>query len=174
MARLLKGVAFSPSTVTSPAGHVLQVQSFYTTTQSSLTGSTSDQIVNSMTKVITPLGSNSKFLVTVRWGGESEDTWDKVYNIHMDGSRVNSAGSGSYEGLVCASNTYSNGINDSSTPDVLIFSTLVSTSSVIGTDITFSLVTSGSATSVTWSNRCFAGGTNEVFTGELIITEIKG
>ena len=162
------------ATLKFPTGHVLQVVSYYTTTESSITVSTSDQIINGMTKVITPLGTASDFLVSVRWMGESEDTWDKNYNIHMNSRRVNVSNTDAYHGLAVAANTYSNGINDSSTPDSLAFSTLVSTSSVIGTDITFSLVTSGNATSVTWSNRCFAGSANEDFTSELIITEIAG
>jgi hypothetical protein len=159
-----------------PAGHVLQVVSYFTDTQSNFNSSTSDQVVNGMSKVITPKGANSKFLVTVRWGGESVDSWDRVFNIQMDGTRVNSRTSGGTTlanwGLALTALSYHT-TNDNSTPESLNFSILVSSSSVIGTDITFRLVCSGSAATAIYSNRCVAVS-NEEFTSELIITEIKG
>ena len=155
-----------------PAGHILQVVNFSTDTQSSMTTSTSDAVVNGMTKDITPKGANSDFLVTVRWAGESYDVWDKVFNIQMNGARVNVPDNDDETGLAMSTQTYEHD-NNSSTPDILNFSTLVkNTSSVIGTDITFRLVTSGPS-SATLSNRTVVAG-NEIFSSELIITEIKG
>jgi hypothetical protein len=159
-----------------PSGSVLQVVSYYTAAQTAQTMSTSDQVINSMSKVITPLGANSKFLVQVRWVGEITSGQDVCFNIQMNGTRVNSGGGrGYYLGMGMLSYHLQ---NDNSTPETLNFSTLVSTSSVIGTDITFRLVSDcNGGSNPIWSNRCFgsapSGGT-EGGTSELIITEIKG
>ena len=160
-----------------PAGSVLQVVSYLTATQGSQTITTTDSIVNSITKVITPLGANSKFLVTVRWFGEVSGAWDVPFNIHMDGVRVNINGQGRGYGLVMPAQSYSDAYqNDSSTPETVNMSTLVSTSSVVGTAITFSLVADAGGSRTLWNNRCFsgAGGNYEAGTSELIITEIGG
>ena len=158
-----------------PSGSVLQVVSYYTAAQVSQTIGTTDTIVNSMTKAITPLGANSKFLVQVRWFGEINVIRNRVFNIHMDGARVNSQSNNFWSGLSMGSLTYHN--SDGSSPEMVHLSTLVTTSSAVGTDITFSFVTSTYANNVIWSNRCFtnAGGSQyENGTSELIITEIKG
>jgi hypothetical protein len=169
-------VLTSASTANFPAGSVLQVVSYLTATQGSQTITTSDSIVNSITKVITPLGANSKFLVTVRWFGEILDPHDVPFNIHMDGVRVNINGQGRGYGLVMPARSYDQEENNSSTPETVNMSTLVSTSSVVGTAITFSLVADGYTSKTLWNNRCFggAGGGNEAGTSELIITEIGG
>ena len=158
-----------------PSGSVLQVVSYYTAAQVSQTIGTTDTIVNSMTKAITPLGANSKFLVQVRWFGEINIVRNRVFNIHMDGARVNSPSNNYWSGLSVGS--LSHDTADGSTPEMVHLSTLVTTSSAVGTDITFSFVTSTYANNVIWSNRCFtnAGGSQyENGTSELIITEIKG
>ena len=159
-----------------PAGSVLQVVSYLTATQGSQTITTSDQIINGITKVITPLGANSKFLVTVRWFGELSDAWDVPFNIHMDGVRVNINGQGRGYGLAMAAHSYSVGENNSSTPETVNMSTLVLTSSVVGTAITFSLVADAHSSRTLWNNRTFTiPSTNyERGTSELIITEIGG
>ena len=158
-----------------PSGSVLQVVSYYTAAQTAQTLSASDQVINSMSKVITPLGANSKFLVQLRWVGEIDSGHDVCFNIQMDGTRVNSGGGRAFM-LGMASISY-HSINNNSTPETLNFSTLVSTSSVIGTDITFRLVADCGGGNTMYSNRCFgsapSGGT-EGGTSELIITEIKG
>jgi len=159
-----------------PTGSVLQVVSYYTAAQVSQSITTSDVIVNSMTKAITPLGANSKFLVQVRWFGEINVQRNRVFNIHMDGTRVNSQSNEYWSGLSMSglTNTYS---DNSSTPEMMHLTTLVTTSSVVGTAITFSLVSSCNASYIIWSNRCFgsAGGAQyENGTSELIITEIAG
>jgi len=159
-----------------PAGSVLQMVSYLTATQASQVLNGTDQVVNGITKQITPLGNNSKFLVTVRWFGEVSNGWDTPFNIHMDGVRVNIDGQGRGYGLGMSNQTYPVGNDNSSTPETLNMSTLVSTSSVIGTPITFSLVADTQATNTMWTNRCYLiNAINfERGTSEIIITEIKG
>jgi hypothetical protein len=166
-----------PASQVFPAGHVIQVESYYTATQGSQTVTNSDSIVNSMTKVVTPKGASSKFLVAVRWIGEVNTSYDHLFNIHMNSVRVNCPTTQGY-GLSVAPITYWASDN-ATTPNALNFQTLVSTSSVIDTDITFSLVvhaTTASASYTMWNNRNFnvPAITNEAGTSELIITEIKG
>ncbi len=163
------------ATAVYPTGHVLQVVRYYTTAQSSFTKSGSDQVVNGMTKDITPKGANSDFLIHVRWGGEQQSAWDTTFNIQMDGTRVNSTGSGRSHGLSMPTQTHAgegSSENTDSTPEILNFTTLVPTSSVIGTDITFRLVVTGGGHTI-YSNSS-KNGSDEVFSSELIISEIKG
>ena len=164
-----------------PSGSVLQVVSYFTAAQTSLSNlGTTEDIVNSMTKVITPLGANSKFLVQVRWFGEINVQRNRVFNIHMDGTRVNINGSTGYWSGLSMGGLTNTATDNASTPEMMHLTTLVDTSSVVGTAITFSLVSSSNSTYIIWSNRCFsnisaAGGSNyENGTSELIITEIKG
>jgi hypothetical protein len=170
-------VLTSASTANFPAGSVLQVVSYLTATQGTQTITTTDQIINSITKVITPLGANSKFLVTVRWFGEVNSATNMPFNIHMNGVRVNIDGQGRGYGLAMPAISYDD-INNASTPETLNMTTLVSTSSVVGTAITFSLVADAHAATITlWNNRCFSvpnGGNIEAGTSEMIITEIGG
>jgi hypothetical protein len=166
----------SPSaTLVYPSGHVLQVVSYYTATQVSQTITTSDTVVNSMTKDITPKGASSKFLVYVRWIGEVTTPRNAVFNIQMEGTRVNCPSTRGY-GLSMPALTYGVADNDATTPETISFQTLVSTSSVIGTDITFRLVVDADGSHTMWNNRCFNTPANDVEAGtsELIITEIAG
>jgi len=159
-----------------PSGSVLQVVSYYTAAKVSQTIGTTDTIVNSMTKAITPLGANSKFLVQVRWFGEINISRNRVFNIHMDGARVNSQSNNYWSGLSMGSLTHDSDAGGS-TPEMVNLSTLVTTSSSVGTAITFSFVTSTYANNVIWSNRCFSNSGSAQYengTSELIITEIKG
>jgi hypothetical protein len=158
-----------------PAGSVLQVVSYLTATQGSQTLSGTDSIINGITKIITPIRANSMFLVTARWIGEVPGAWDALFNIHMNGVRVNVGGQGRGYGLATPSQSYVVDDNNS-TPETVNISTLVSTSSVAGTPITFSLVADYEGTATLWNNRCFAalGGNYEKGTSELIITEIGG
>jgi hypothetical protein len=157
------------------AGHVLQVVSTLTTTQAVQTITTSDTQVGLLTKTITPKGANSDFLVVVRWFGECTDSHDIVFNIQQDGTRVNINGQGRKYGLAMPLLTYPVSLDNSSTPSNVNFSTLVSTSSVIGTGITFKVVADANASLTLWNNRCFdVGSGSEMGTSEIIITEIKG
>jgi hypothetical protein len=156
------------------AGHVLQVVSTLTTTQAVQTITTSDTQVGLLTKTITPKGANSDFLVVVRWFGECADSHDIIFNIQQNGTRVNINGQGRKYGLAMPLLTYYSNDN-SSTPNNVNFSTLVSTSSVIGTGITFKVVADANASLTLWNNRCFdVGSGSEMGTSEIIITEIKG
>tara|TARA_R110000822_G_scaffold34579_1_gene98118 strand:+ start:1200 stop:1721 length:522 start_codon:yes stop_codon:yes gene_type:complete len=158
----------------SEAGKVLQVVSYLTATQGSQTVSTVDAVVNGMSKTITPIGANSKFLVTVRWIGEVSNTWDVLFNIQMNGTRVNINGQGRGYGLTVPVISYYASADNNSTPEAMNMTTLVTSSSVVGTPITFSLVTDTINTATMWSNRCFTLSTTnyEKGTSEIIITEI--
>ena len=160
-----------------PSGSVLQVVSYFTAAQTSQSNlGTTEDIVNSMTKVITPLGANSKFLVQVRWFGEINIQRNRVFNIHMDGTRVNSQSNNYWSGLSMGGLT-NTATDNGSTPEMMHLTTLVDTSSVVGTAITFSLVSSSNSTYIIWSNRCFSNSGSAQYengTSELIITEIKG
>tara|TARA_R110002074_G_scaffold63582_1_gene152332 strand:+ start:186 stop:752 length:567 start_codon:yes stop_codon:yes gene_type:complete len=155
-----------------PSGSVLQVVGYVSTAQVSQTITSSDTLVSDISKAITPLGANSKFLVNVRWLGEVTSSHDVSFNIQMDGTRVNVNGGGRMYGLANPVQSYTS-INDSSTPENANFQTVVSTSSVIGTAITFRLVADCGSNRTMWTNRCFGVG-NEQGTSEIIITEIKG
>ena len=164
-----------PASQVFPAGHVLQVVSTLTTTQAVQTITTSDTQVGLLTKTITPKGANSDFLVVVRWFGECTDSHDIVFNIQQDGTRVNINGQGRKYGLAMPLLTYPVSLDNSSTPSNVNFSTLVSTSSAIGTGITFKVVADGLSSLTLWNNRCFdTGSGREMGTSEIIITEIKG
>ena len=154
-------------------GKVLQVVSYLTATQASQTVSTTDVVVNGISKAITPLGANSKFLVTVRWVGEVSSAWDAIFNIQMDGTRVNMNSQGRGYGLGSPVQSYI-ADNNSSTLENCNISTLVSTSSVVGTAITFRLVADSNGAKTMWTNRCFAISSDayEKGTSEIIITEI--
>ena len=153
-------------------GKVLQVVSVLTTTQASQTITSSDTQVGLLTKAITPLGANSKFEVKVRWFGECTYGWSICFNIHQDGTRVNINGQGRGYGLAMPLLSYNN--EDSSTPENVNFTTLVSTSSVVGTAITFKVVADSETPRTLWNNRCFNTSSTdyERGTSELIITEI--
>ena len=173
----------SLASATFPAGHVLQVVSHNSTTQTSTTlGSSADIVVADMTKAITPKGANSDFLVAVRWFGEVSQVWEIVFNIHKDGdgtsrsNRVNCPATRAY-GLAMATLTHKD--DDSSTPEICFFETLVKgSSSVIGTPITFKLVSDSNSARTLYTNRsggsATATGSYEQGTSELIITEIAG
>ena len=154
-----------------PAGHILQVVGYLTNSQNSQTISTTDVVVNGITKDVTPKGANSTFLVEVRWMGELTGPWETVMNIQMDGTRINTPSTLLY-GLSVPVISYF-GENDSSTPEICNFQTLIATSSVIGTDITFRLVIQAEGSRTLWNNRTFVS-VIEAGSSEIIITEIKG
>jgi hypothetical protein len=155
-------------------GKVLQVVNVLTTTQASQTLLTSDTQVGLLTKSITPLGANSKFLISARWFGEVANVQDVCFNIQQDGTRVNINGQGRGYGLAMPLLSYY-GLDNDSTPENVNFTTLVSTSSAVGTAIVFKVVADHTLSSQTmWNNRCFTASTDnyERGTSELIITEI--
>ena len=165
----------SQGSVTMPTGSVLQVVNFISTAKTSQSSSQTDTIVSDITKSITPLAANSKFLITIRWFGEAATAWNIIFNIHMDGTRVNTNGNTTfYTGLAMPVTSYHADDNDS-TPNSANFSTLVTTSAPAGTALVFKLVASSSSSYTIWTNRVFANAGQsgyENFTSEIIITEI--
>jgi len=165
----------SQGSVTMPSGSVLQVVNFISTAKTSQSASTTDTMVSDITKSITPLAANSKFLITIRWFGEAATAWNIIFNIHMDGTRVNTnGGTDFYTGLATLASSYGKD-DDDSTPNSANFSTLVTTSAPAGTALVFKLVASSGTGYTIWTNRVFgnAGGSGyENFTSEIIITEI--
>jgi len=157
-----------------PSGGVLQVVSHLTAIQGVQTVTTEDTIVNDLSKTIIPKGNNSKFLIFIRWVGEIDYSWDVCFNIHLDGSRINiNDGSRSYF-LSMASTTYEHS-NNSSTPEILNFSTLFHSSSSVGVPLKFDLVVDSNANRTLWNNRCFGSATSSGYengTSEIIIMEI--
>lgn len=163
------------SSTTSGSGKVLQAVSFLTAVQSSQSITPTDTVVNGIFKSITPLGANSKFLVTVRWFGEITNPENLTFNIQMDGTRVNIDNQGRGYALSMATHTYSGGQDNASTPEMMHLTTLVETSSVAGTAIVFQLVADRpEATEILWNNRCFQASNTgqERGTSEIIISEI--
>jgi len=161
------------------AGNVLQVVHFLTSDQGSVSVSTSDIALSpDIFKTITPVGDGSNFLITVRWAGESANgfTYNSSINIHRDGVRINAPGTLNYQGLSSPVLTYY-AADNSSTPDMINFSTLDTTGSTAGTPITFRLVfTTASGSYTVWTNRCFTAPSSafETFSTEMIIMEIAG
>jgi len=158
------------------SGNVLQVVNVLTTAQGSQSlAAVTDTVVTGLTLSITPKGANSKFLVHARAFGESNQNFNNVYNVLMNGVRVNIGGSTqSFAGLSMATETFGDGVNNDSTPEILTLSTLVSTSSVVGTPITFALAVTPHANRTLFNNRCIGAPASayEVGSSELIITEI--
>ena len=161
-----------------PSGSVLQVVNFISTAKTSQSSSQTDTIVSDITKSITPLAANSKFLITIRWFGEAATAWNIIFNIHMDGTRVNTnGGTAFYTGLATLASAFGSGADDDSTPNSANFSTLVTTSAPAGTALVFKLVASSGSSYTIWTNRCFGSAGADGYensTSEIIITEIKG
>jgi len=164
--------------VVQPPGTVLQVVNFVTSDKGSVSVTTADTTLNPDVAItVTPKASGSHFLIQARWGGEYYygTAWNFMWNIHRDGSRINAPGTNNWEGLAMGNNPYGTSVNDDSTPNFVQFSTLDTTGSTAGTDITYRLVVATSNTYTLWTNRCFgSAGQNgyENFSSELVVTEI--
>lgn len=157
-------------------GNVLQVVSFLTSAQGSVTVSSTDIALSpDIVKTITPVADNSNFLIALRWAGEiyNGGQWNTVLNIHRDGVRINAPNALNYGGLTLPALSYYSSDNVS-TPDTAHLTTLDTTGSTAGTPITYRLVMSASGGYTVWTNRCFGtpGSSQEVFSTEMIITEI--
>lgn len=158
------------------SGNVLQVVSFLTSAQGSVSVTTADTALSpDIVKTITPVADNSNFLIALRWAGEIANggQWNTVLNIHRDGVRINAPNALNYGGLTMPALSYYSS-NDNSTPDTVHLTTLDTTGSTAGTPITYRLVMSANGTYTVWTNRCFGApiSGNEVFSTEMIITEI--
>jgi hypothetical protein len=169
----------SVSTNDLPAGTVLQVVSTLYTGRTSFSSTTSDVALPGGYLAITPKGTNSKFLITVRYHLEAGAHQDVVYNIQRNGTRINLGGlTAAWSGLGMAGQSYAVASSDTnSTPEVLFFETLDTTGSTAGVAIGYQLVASGDSTRTIWVNRVAGSdgtGGYENSTSEIIITEIKG
>lgn len=136
-------------------------------------GANSDFIMN-----ITPKRNGSRFLIQLRWLGETDTTHNACFNIERDGVRVNELTGSSHAALSMPCQTYSNGgADDSSTPDVMHLATIDDGGSVAGTSIEYKVTcTNGAgATKTLWTNRCFTAPTSgsEDGVSEIIITELR-
>ena len=157
------------------SGGVLQVVSSRFSAQGSTTITTSDTSTNpAIAQTITPIGTGSSFLITVRWFGEADSGWNMVAHIHRGGVRINEASTLNYHGLSVATQSYGGGGNDDSTPEILTFSTFDNTGSTAGAPITYNLTFSADTNRTMWTNRCFGAPTSGKESGisEIIIMEI--
>ena len=158
------------------SGTVLQVVSTLISAQGSTTITTADTSTNpAITHTITPVGTGSKFLIDVRWFGEADEANNIVAHIYRNGARINEGGSTlNYHGLSMSTQTFSDGFNNGSTPNILTLATLDNTGSTAGTAITYELKFSATYSLTMWTNRCFVAPANHYETGisEIIITEI--
>ena len=175
MASVIRGDDDFDSSIT---GTILQVVSKTISTQGSQTITTADTQIGTGDDFqisITPKGNNSNFIVSARWFGESGTAWEQVFNILRDGARINTTNNLNYHGLSMSTQTFQS--NDSnSTPTILNLQTLDSTGSLIGTQITYTLVCSEYNTDTLWTNRCFAAPAPNRETGisELMVMEVAG
>jgi len=174
------------SAVTFPTGMPIQIVSFNTIATGNYELPQSDTATNpDIFKLITPKGSGSSFLVSIRWAGEIDVPQDCVFNIQriVSGAstvRINAPGTLQYQGLNGAYGG-SHGADDDSTPNSCAFQTVDTTGSTAGTDITYRLVVSCSSTSTSnsfYTNRVAGASwpatSYEQFSSEIIITEIAG
>ena len=171
-ADISSSAAIDGTKISGSFGKVLQVVHFSTLSQGSVALAITDTDLSpSIVDTITPLGTDSSFLIQARWAGETTTSWSQVWNILRDGVRVNAATG--YVGLAAPTITYYSSDNASTSEMVNITTLDTSLGSVIGTPIVFKLVGRAiSGTSTTWTNRTFNGGTEEQFSSEIIITEI--
>ena len=157
------------------SGTVLQVVSTTFSAQGSTTITTADTSTNpAITHTITPVGTGSKFLIDVRWFGESSESWSIIAHIYRNGARINEASTLNYHGLSLPTQTYGGGMENGTTPEILTLATLDNTGSTAGTAITYELKFSSDGSRTMWTNRCFTAPANNYETGisEIIITEI--
>jgi hypothetical protein len=163
-----------------PSGCDVQTVKLLSTARASWTiPGSSDGNCPNMSLTVTPKLSGSKFLVRVRVFLEVDNSWDVVWNIKRDGTRINAAGQTiNWFGLSMAMQTYGAAENNDSTPEFLDFVTLDETGSTAGTPFTYQLVASSNGTNRTcfinsdWNNDPRNG--HEYGTSEIIVTEIKG
>jgi hypothetical protein len=158
-----------------PSGSVLQVVSSLNQTYNT---STVDlgywTTVPSMSVVINPKRSNSKFLINVRWGGEVAGAWDVVFAISRNGTII---GLPSQEGSRMGSismplQSYIDDNNDS-TPEYTNFVYLDSPGIV--STITYALVSKAWSSRTLYTGSMVNGADNPAYerlSTEIIVTEI--
>ena len=176
MATIISGDS-GGTAVTTTTQKVLQVVNLVYSTQSTITLTNTDTAITGMNLNITPLGAGSKFRIDVRLFGEMADQQNTIYNLQRNGTRVNTTSNLQYHGLSMATLTFGVAVNNSSTPEMMNFSTVDSTGSTAGSAITYTLIASTASNGLTatqWINRCFLAPTSgcETSVSEIIITEI--
>lgn len=164
------GTGFIP-----PAGSVVQVQRLLMETEGSYSIGTSDTDVPNMSLSITPKYDNSWIRIDVRYFSETLNTYNVTYNIHRNGTKINSRTNGSRSfGLSMATITYHDDYN--STPEMMHLSTIDTTGTTANTSVSYKLVAISDASTTSYYNRC-AGATDgvqfEIGSSEIILTEIK-
>jgi hypothetical protein len=151
-------------------GSVLQTVGMVSTQQGSQAITTTGLQLQNISQAITPVGTNSKFLISVRWFGEGDDTWNWGFNIKAGTTSINVP----TNGFLAMPHVSYHGDDNASTPESMGISTLYQpTTAAAGTPITFSLwAKAHSGTWTVWTNRCFTS-TNEAGSSEIIIQELK-
>lgn len=162
-----------------PMGVPVQIKNVVYKSLTSFSMQTSDVAYPGMSIDITPKLNNSQFVIMVRSMNETGSSWNIVYNIHRNGTRinVNDGSVSSAHGIGLATQTYGGADNNDSTPEIISFSTIDTPGSTKGVPINYKLVAraDGVRTSFvnsTWNNDSVDG--NEVSQSEMIIMEIKG
>jgi len=123
---------------------------------------------------VVPKASGSSFLIEYRWFGEADTVWSIVFNVHRDGVRVNNTGL-IKAGLSMATQTYPQGVNNATTPEIMHLRTLDKSGSTAGTSIQFKLVAAATnGARIMFTNRCYnpTAVNSEHGVSEVIITEI--
>lgn len=156
---------------------IIQVVGQVFSAQTTQTITTTDMVVNGMTVIFNTKEANSKFVIYTRWFGEAAGEWENVWNIRVNGNRVNS-GIGMVntalfsQGMSVAGQSYI-GDDNSSTPECLTMMTNLAPNFPFNSTVTVELIVSSFNSRTMWSNRCFGTGIGyETGTSEIIIMEV--
>jgi len=178
MATIISGDS-GGTAVTTATQTILQTVNKVVSTQGSQTINATDSQIGSGTDFdisITPLGSGSKFIISVRWFGEVNNPQDVVFNLQRGGTRINTTSNDAWHGLSMPCVTYSAVNNFSSTPEIMYLQTVDSTGSTAGSAITYTLVATSDASETLYTNRSASfSGQNAYESGisELQVVEIS-
>jgi hypothetical protein len=178
MATIISGDS-GGTAVTTATQTVLQTVNKVVSTQGSQTINATDSQIGSGTDFdisITPLGSGSKFIISVRWFGEVNNPQDVVFNLQRDGTRINTTSNNAWHGLSMPCINYGAANNFSSTPEIMYLQTVDSTGSTVGSAITYTLVATSDASETLYTNRAQgSAGANAYESGisELQVVEIS-
>lgn len=156
---------------------ILQTQSQVFTDWYVQTVSTIDMVIGAITTTLVTKQANSKFVIYARWFGECVGAWDMVWNVRIDGVRINSANATANTMFAGTSATRQSYVDDdnSSTPESMELMVSCLPGKPAGATITVDLTAIGSSgTRGINTNRCFGSPANNYETGssELIIQEI--
>jgi hypothetical protein len=177
------GITFPNNSLQSKAGSIIQVVStLYTTpTSQSLTANSADTDITGLSVTITPSSITSRFLIMVRWTGEtSAEPHDHLFFVRRNGTKINSqtGTSNRGSGTMAMSIGYaaSSGPNNDSTPDNAVFATIDSPATTSAITYTLAIKNTTTATASTlYTNRTVADTDSvnyERTTSEIIVMEI--